>query len=107
MKLRRELDRERFQRSSCFPSEPGVALIAQPQARDRKRLRRKRRKASIAREVLIGLNEFGNCRLGVVCCIRKKLMDDREALVALNMIPHVGPVRLRNMQDRIGSRRRS
>jgi DNA processing protein len=30
-------------------------------------------------------------------------MDDKEALIALNMIPHVGPVRLRNMQDRIGS----
>jgi DNA processing protein len=30
-------------------------------------------------------------------------MDDREALIALNMISHVGPVRLRNMQDRIGS----
>ncbi len=33
----------------------------------------------------------------------KKTMDDKEALIALNMIPHVGPVRLRNMQDRIGS----
>jgi DNA processing protein len=30
-------------------------------------------------------------------------MDDKEALIALNMIPHIGPVRLRNMQDRIGS----
>lgn len=30
-------------------------------------------------------------------------MDDREALIALNMISHVGPVRLRNMQERIGS----
>jgi DNA processing protein len=30
-------------------------------------------------------------------------MDDKEALVALNMIPHIGPVRLRNLQDRIGS----
>jgi DNA processing protein len=30
-------------------------------------------------------------------------MDDKEALVALNMIPHIGPVRLRNMLDRIGS----
>jgi DNA processing protein len=30
-------------------------------------------------------------------------MDDKEALVALNMISHIGPVRLRNMLDRIGS----
>ena len=30
-------------------------------------------------------------------------MDDKEALIALNMIPHIGPVRLRNLQDRIGS----
>jgi DNA processing protein len=30
-------------------------------------------------------------------------MDDKEALVALNMIPHIGPIRLRNLQDRIGS----
>lgn len=30
-------------------------------------------------------------------------MDDKEALVALNMITHIGPVRLRNLQDRIGS----
>lgn len=30
-------------------------------------------------------------------------MDDREALVALNMIPHIGPVRLRNLQEKIGS----
>jgi DNA processing protein len=30
-------------------------------------------------------------------------MDDKEALVALNMISHIGPIRLRNLQDRIGS----
>lgn len=30
-------------------------------------------------------------------------MDDKEALIALNMISHIGPVRLRNLQDRIGS----
>jgi len=30
-------------------------------------------------------------------------MDDKEALIALNMIPHIGPIRLRNLQDRIGS----
>lgn len=29
-------------------------------------------------------------------------MDDKEALIALNMIPHIGPIRLRNLQDRIG-----
>src|SRR5437763_1030297 len=29
-------------------------------------------------------------------------MDEKEALIALNMIPHIGPVRLRNLQDRIG-----
>jgi DNA processing protein len=29
-------------------------------------------------------------------------MDDKEALIALNMIPHIGPVRLRNLQDRVG-----
>jgi DNA processing protein len=30
-------------------------------------------------------------------------MDDKEALIALNMIPHIGPIRLRNLQDRLGS----
>jgi DNA processing protein len=30
-------------------------------------------------------------------------MDDKEALIALNMITHIGPIRLRNLQDRIGS----
>lgn len=30
-------------------------------------------------------------------------MDDKEALVALNMISNIGPIRLRNLQDRIGS----
>ena len=30
-------------------------------------------------------------------------MDDKEALIALNMIQHIGPIRLRNLQDRIGS----
>jgi DNA processing protein len=30
-------------------------------------------------------------------------MDDKEALIALNMISHIGPIRLRNLQDRIGS----
>ena len=29
-------------------------------------------------------------------------MDDKEALIALNMIPHIGPIRLRNLQDRLG-----
>lgn len=29
-------------------------------------------------------------------------MDEKEALIALNMIPHIGPIRLRNLQDRIG-----
>src|SRR4051812_14872206 len=30
------------------------------------------------------------------------IMDDKEALIALNMISHIGPVRLRNLQDRLG-----
>jgi len=30
-------------------------------------------------------------------------MDDKEALIALNMVPNIGPIRLRNLQDRIGS----
>src|SRR5688572_15979901 len=30
-------------------------------------------------------------------------MDEKEALIALNMIPHIGPIRLRNLQDRIGA----
>lgn len=30
-------------------------------------------------------------------------MDDTEALVALNMLPHIGPVRVRRLQDHFGS----
>ncbi len=30
-------------------------------------------------------------------------MDEREALIALNMVPHIGPIRLRNLLERFGS----